>query len=135
MSKSYHLLGTIWDMKALPQKVDFAEKDIDVLDYREERNLFDLQNYSRGVKASELFGAEKEPKVDYIIDRLLWCDNAYLIVDNEPRAKIDVVREFYAHRLLQMYEVLASRLPDTKVLIAAGEEIRKRCEGVIKNTA
>ena len=95
MKSTYKLLGVFWDREEIVEtNFDVIRKCRDILDYRYVRELFDVNNYVRKIKVSELLKANLENDVKVIINQLRHCDKIVGVIDYFPRVKNSVLRRF-----------------------------------------
>ena len=127
MKSTYKLLGVQWDHGSLPEQYPEIIGDLIVPDWNEERNLFDLSCYVRQIPYTELMAAKDIEGVGLIIDHVRDCDKVYINVDYEPLNNSDIIIEFYALRLLQIYEYVNQQLGSVPVGLISSERIAKRC--------
>ena len=132
MTKDYYLLGKLWDKKALPDSVEFINGiPSQVFDYRQGRNLFDINQLIRSIKSSELFEIEAQDELNQIINILKNCNKTYIVIDNEPSTKTEIVQLFYAHRVLQIYKEICTSCEGNQVVIVASDNVRKHCYSIL----
>ena len=75
MKSTYKLLGVFWDRKEIVEtNFDVIRKCRDILDYRYVRELFDVNNYVRKIKVSELLMGKLT-----IIKTLMWTKMILMI--------------------------------------------------------
>ena len=119
MKSTYKLLGVFWDRKEIVEtNFDVIRKCRDILDYRYVRELFDVNNYVRKIKVSELLKANLENDVKVIINQLRHCDKIVGVIDYFPRVKNAVLRRFVRKRILQVLNYLRKELPNAKICVS-----------------
>jgi len=134
MKSTYKLLGLLWDHQPVSTVWPDISGVIEVQDYSEEYNLFDLERYRREVKLSTVLSLEKTEEVDDIVCRLQECDEVYLNVDYMPECDSKIVNAFFGKRLMQIYGYIRKRLPAcVKFIIETGEV--KRLETLLHDAA
>ena len=119
MKSTYKLLGVFWDRKEIVEtNFDVIRECRDILDYRYVRELFDVNNYVRKIKVSELLKANLENDVKVIINQLRHCDKIVGVIDYFPRVKNAVLRRLARKRILQVLNYLRKELPNAKICVS-----------------
>lgn len=119
MKSTYKLLGVFWDRKEIiDTQFTVVRKCRDILDYRYERNLFDINDYVRKIKISELLKVNLEDDVEPIVKELRYCDKIVGVIDYFPHVKNIVLRRFIRKRILQVLNYLRRELPNTKICVS-----------------
>lgn len=116
MKKSYKLLGVIWDqIPVTGVKPCIVRYDAFIEDYKEDFNLFDTEKYKRKINVSEILKIETERTLHNIIEKLLCCDEVYILLDYIPKYNYDVINEFYQKRIIQIFSYFTEKLYNSKV--------------------
>ena len=118
MKSTYKLLGVFWDRKEIVD-TNFAvvRKCRNILEYRYERELFDVGCYVRKIKISELLKANLESDAKVIIRQIRHCDKIVGVIDYCPRIKNIILQRFVRKRILQVLNYLQKELPNAKICV------------------
>jgi len=128
MKSTYKLIGLFWDNRPVPDEFPSIVDFVEVQDYREEYNLFDLTCYKRKIKLSEILSIEDKQNLNNIILSLKGCDEVYLHIDYIPNCESSVVCAFFIRRTMQIYRYIRDSVQyEVQVFVIAddAEKIRE----------
>jgi len=109
VNTAYKLLGEFWDGKPECQyEVKFCSAE-DILDYRYDRELLDIQDYSRKVNLSELLNVERQEQLSRIRTAVRDCDHVYIQNDILLHSENPIITRFLKKRIRQVKRGLSEK--------------------------
>lgn len=131
MKRSYKLLGVEWDHAPLPKECPVFIAERDIQNWREERNLFDLEKYQRLIPVSEILSIKSLDELEPVIKSVKDCDQVVIELDYEPKTQASIIVTFYTLRVMQMYKYFQQKLEGIPVCFAGSDRMKIQCENLI----
>lgn len=117
----YGIYAMKWNRKK--ENLDIFHKiiyhDGNLLDYKNERNIFDInkKSYMRIIKFSEIMNIEDLDKLKIILEKLKECDYVIIDFDYKFNNNSEIMYAFILKRLRQIFEYFYSNLKNSNVMI------------------